>query len=122
MTETVNHPKHYTSGKIEVIEFLEDQQLDFHSANAVKYICRAGRKDPTKEVEDLKKAIWYLQRKVEILSPNPRRPNDMNSRSGGACGTGTGGAFVTLCEHSELISDGSSPKQCVRCGKIFDDG
>lgn len=78
--ETVNHPKHYNSGKIEVIEFLEDQKLDFHCANAVKYICRAGRKDPTKEVEDLKKAIWYLQRKIEVLSPDPRRPNDMNCR------------------------------------------
>ena len=60
--DPVNHPAHYTSGKIEVIDFIEDKQLGFHLGNAVKYIVRAGRKDPTRTVEDLLKAIWYLKR------------------------------------------------------------
>ena len=64
---SINHPHYYVDGKIEVIDFIEDKQLDFHSGNAVKYIARAGKKDPSKEVEDLKKAVWYLNRKIEKL-------------------------------------------------------
>lgn len=67
MSDPVNHPKHYTDGKIEVIDFIEDKGLDFCLGNAVKYISRAGKKDPAKEVEDLKKAAWYLNRKIEKL-------------------------------------------------------
>lgn len=55
--DTVNHPFHYTSGKIEVIDFIEDQKLGYHRGNAIKYICRAGKKDKAKEIEDLEKAI-----------------------------------------------------------------
>lgn len=65
--DTVNHPSHYTDGKIEVIDFIEDKKLNFHRGNAVKYISRAGKKDPTKEKEDILKAIWYLQRDVQRL-------------------------------------------------------
>lgn len=67
MNDPVNHPSHYTSGKIEVIDFIEDQKLDMHCGNAVKYIARAGKKDPSKEVEDLKKASWYINRKIKLL-------------------------------------------------------
>jgi hypothetical protein len=74
----VNHPTHYNSGKIEVIEYIEDQKLGFHLGNAVKYISRAGKKDPMKLEEDLAKAVWYIRRHVELLRPNPRRPNEMN--------------------------------------------
>lgn len=67
MTDNVNHPSHYTSGKIEVIDFIEDQKLDMHTGNAVKYIARAGKKNPDKEIEDLEKSVWYLQRKINKL-------------------------------------------------------
>lgn len=67
MNDNVNHPSHYTDGKIEVIDFLEDKGLNFHRGNAVKYISRAGKKDPTKEIEDLEKADWYLRREIERL-------------------------------------------------------
>lgn len=63
--DNVNHPAHYTTGKIEVIDFIEDKQLNFHRGNAVKYIVRAGVKDPDAEVEDLKKAIWYINREID---------------------------------------------------------
>ena len=36
--DPVNHPSHYTDGKIEVIDFIEDKNLNFHRGNAVKYI------------------------------------------------------------------------------------
>ena len=65
--DPVNRPSHYTSGKIEVIDFIEDQQLGFHLGNCVKYVARAGKKDPTKEIEDLEKGRWYLNRKIEQL-------------------------------------------------------
>ncbi len=67
MNDVVNHPAHYTDGKIEVIEFIEDKGLNFHRGNAVKYISRAGKKDPAKEIEDLKKAVWYLNREIGRL-------------------------------------------------------
>ena len=62
--DPVNHPSHYTDGKIEVIDFIEDKKLGFHLGNAVKYIARAGKKDPAKTVEDLEKAIWYIKRYI----------------------------------------------------------
>ena len=66
--DEVNHPKHYTDGRIEVIEYIEDKNLGFCLGNAIKYISRAGKKDPNKELEDLKKAMWYLNREIERLS------------------------------------------------------
>lgn len=60
----VDHPSHY-QGKIEVIDFIEDKGLGFHLGNAIKYISRAGRKSPETEVEDLRKAIWYIERYIE---------------------------------------------------------
>lgn len=77
--DNVNHPSHYNSGKIEVIEFIEDQKLGMHLGNAIKYIARAGKKDQTKLAEDLNKAVWYIERYLELQKPNPRRPNDMNN-------------------------------------------
>ena len=65
--DIVNRPKHYTDGKIEVIDFIEDKKLGFCLGNAIKYIARAGKKDPTKEVEDLKKARWYIDRRIKEI-------------------------------------------------------
>lgn len=59
----VNHPKYY-QGKIEVIDFIEDKGLGFNLGNCVKYISRAGKKNPEKRIEDLKKARWYLDREI----------------------------------------------------------
>lgn len=67
MNDIVNHPSHYTDGKIEVIDAIEAWGLNFHRGNAVKYIARAGKKDPTKEIEDLKKAEWYIHREIQRL-------------------------------------------------------
>lgn len=67
MNDPVNHPSHYTDGKIEVIDFIEDKQLGFCLGNAVKYISRAGKKNPDKEIEDLEKARWYLDRHINNL-------------------------------------------------------
>lgn len=70
VNDAVNHPSHYTDGKIEVIEYIEDKKLGYHLGNAVKYISRAGKKDPAKTIEDLKKAMWYINRQIELLDTN----------------------------------------------------
>lgn len=67
MTDIINHPSHYTDGKIEVIDFIEDKKLGFHLGNSIKYIARSGKKDPNKTIEDLKKAQWYLSRYIKKL-------------------------------------------------------
>ena len=67
LNDAINHPLHYTFGKIEVIDFIEDQKFPYHLGNAVKYISRAGRKDPDKLIEDLKKAVWYINRYIGLL-------------------------------------------------------
>jgi hypothetical protein len=66
--DVVNHPSYYNSGSIEVIDFIEDQQLGFHLGNAVKYIARAGKKstDSVQIALDAEKAIWYLKRFIQI--------------------------------------------------------
>jgi hypothetical protein len=60
---TVDHPSHYNAGKIEVIEAIDDWQLGFYEGNVVKYVARAKHKGS--ELEDLKKAAWYLNRLIE---------------------------------------------------------
>ena len=81
----VTHPSHYTSGKIEVIDFITDQKLDFCLGNVVKYISRAGKKEgdenknqtiEDKTIEDLKKARFYLDYKIKMLEQS--RSDKMN--------------------------------------------
>lgn len=64
--DNINHPAHYTAYQgMEVIDLVE--QMNFNRGNAVKYIARAGLKSTETEVEDLKKAIWYLTREIQRL-------------------------------------------------------
>lgn len=63
--DNINHPVHYTFGKYETIDVIEDWQLGYHLGNAVKYISRAKHKG--KELEDLKKARWYITRYINAL-------------------------------------------------------
>jgi Protein of unknwon function (DUF3310) len=76
VNDPVNHPSHYTFGKIQVADALEDWQMNLWRGTAVKYIVRAGRKGDSsdgpeiwrrKEIEDLKKAKWYLEREIGRL-------------------------------------------------------
>lgn len=62
ISNVIDHPAHYNKGKIEVIDFIEDQQLPYHLGNVVKYVARAGYKGD--KLEDLKKARWYLDRYI----------------------------------------------------------
>lgn len=75
MHDPVNHPSHYTDGNIEVIDFIEDKKLGFHLGNAIKYICRAGKKDPAKTTEDLNKAVWYIRRYIQTYGGTDNESN-----------------------------------------------
>jgi len=63
--DPVTHPAHYTRGKIEVIDFIEDQQFGYHLGQVIKYVCRAGHKSAETRKQDLEKAMWYLKREIE---------------------------------------------------------
>lgn len=63
--EAVNHPKHYNSGRFEVIDVIEDWVLGFNDGNAVKYIARAKHKG--ERLQDLEKAAWYLAREIATI-------------------------------------------------------
>lgn len=68
INDPINHPTHYTeAGPIyETINVIRAWKLNFSLGNCVKYISRAGKKDPTKLIEDLKKARWYLDEEIKF--------------------------------------------------------
>lgn len=67
LNDSINHPKHYTShpSGIETIQIT--RHMNFNRGNAVKYLMRAGLKEPDKEVEDLQKAVWYIQDEIKRI-------------------------------------------------------
>lgn len=76
--DPVNRPAHYNMGRIPVIDFIEDQKLPYHLGNVVKYICRSAHKGT--EIQDLKKAQWYLNRWIENLE-SPSTPSSAKQES-----------------------------------------
>ena len=64
--DPVNHPSHYTDG-IETIDYIESKHFPYHIGNAVKYLSRAGKKNPDETITDLKKAVWYINRYIDLL-------------------------------------------------------
>lgn len=67
------NPTHYTSGGIETIDYIQaklgnDGVMAFCLGNVIKYVSRAGKKDISTELEDLKKAQWYLNKAVEVAN------------------------------------------------------
>lgn len=64
------NPKHYAQfGEMSSINIITRYGLGFEIGNAIKYLLRAGIKDPAKEIEDLKKARWYINRQIHLLDP-----------------------------------------------------
>ncbi len=69
MSDPVNHPDHYKSDASGVEAITICEHRSFCIGNALKYLWRAGLKgDKTKHIEDLRKAIWYIQREIERIS------------------------------------------------------
>lgn len=65
--DEVNHPKHYISDPsgIECIQIVRHR--NFNIGNAIKYLWRAGLKDGNSDIQDLQKAVWYIQDEIERL-------------------------------------------------------
>jgi hypothetical protein len=63
--DMVNHPPHYKKGGIETIDFIDAKELNYNLGNVVKYVSRSGLKGT--RIEDLKKAMWYLEREINTL-------------------------------------------------------
>lgn len=68
--DPVTKPEHYTSGGIEVIDFIEAIGVGYHLGNVIKYVSRAGKKSQDTRLQDLKKAQWYLNREIEKEETN----------------------------------------------------
>ena len=64
-------PIYYQRGSTDVWDFIREQGLNFHLGNAIKYVCRAGYKDS--KIQDLKKAIHYLENELQHVSNNNPR-------------------------------------------------
>lgn len=67
--QNVQHPIYYggADDPYEAIKVIEAWNLGFHLGNTVKYISRAGKKDGNSATQDLKKALFYLNREIELL-------------------------------------------------------
>ena len=78
--DPVNAPMHYTQHKVECIEITET--MSFCRGNAVKYLYRAGAKD--NELEDLRKARWYLNREIDRLERSNAKQSITRSSTGPA--------------------------------------
>ena len=88
---SITHPSYYANGKMETWDFIKDKNLDFDRGSAIKYIVRAGEKDKAKEIEDLKKAINFINHEIDYLSGlaeqgkpwNPNLTEGMNEKEVG---------------------------------------
>lgn len=78
--DAVKIPAHYNSGQIEVANFIADQGLDYNRGNVVKYVSRAGKKNPEKELEDLEKAAAYLQMVYNVAQGLPAVVRDPETK------------------------------------------
>ncbi len=67
VNDPVNHPPHYTSHPSGVECITVTEHMPFNVGTAVKYLWRAGIKDPAATIEDLQKAEWYVRREIERL-------------------------------------------------------
>lgn len=123
MNDPIGHPAHYTQGKIEVLEFIEDQELGYHLSSVIKYICRAGKKDLDKSCDDLKKARFYLNRMIEMVEAFdekrlPCRPNQMAEKKESTSATNASNSVKPVnppdfvgCAHTVI---------CPKCSSEFD--
>lgn len=112
--DAVNHPSHYTDGKYECIDYMESCGYvnNGYLFNAVKYISRAGKKDPDKLDEDLDKAVWYLKRmlKYESEARKTTIPVDDYIQDKGLEGTARGMALKLIAHKDyelaiEMLTD-----------------
>lgn len=108
MTEKVNHPPHYggSDNLYEAIKVIENWNLGFHLGNVLKYICRLGKKDEEDLIHELRKARWYLDRKINLLEKEKEKSykNIINHHK----------------THETVVVDGYGNYKCIDCGAYSD--
>ena len=81
MTEQVNHPNHYggKDNEYEAIKVIEAWDLDFHLGNVINHISQSSNKENNEQLEHLKKSLWFLERKIQVLenSSNLKQLKDL---------------------------------------------
>lgn len=97
MSDPIDHPAHYADGwsnRAEIIDITE--RLNFNRGNAIKYLARAGRKSPDTELEDLRKAAWYVRREIQRIETD-----QLTERKDAHSGyqLGHDGAYTCICGH-----------------------
>lgn len=81
MSDRISSPEHYTYSEYEPKDVIYAWNLNFYLGNVVKYICRAGRKENSTKLEDLKKARQYIDFEIEKLSESEKRNGFLFTRS-----------------------------------------
>ena len=81
MSDIIDHPPHYEACRVTVEPIDVCEAYDFCTGNAIKYLCRAGKKAGSSEVTDLKKARWYLERAL-VEDASNRRPSAARRHAG----------------------------------------
>ena len=77
--DIVQNPEHYTKGRDHhPLDVIEDWALDYHLGNCLKYISRFGRKKDS-NISDLSKAMFYLQRRLNIEIEKSIKTTDQNA-------------------------------------------
>jgi hypothetical protein len=72
--DPVNHPRHYTTDPSGIECIQVTRWRNFNVGNAIKYLWRAGLKDRQEDIQDLRKAIWYIENEIQRLQYQRNRP------------------------------------------------
>lgn len=125
MNDPVSHPSHYTShpSGIEAIEITRHH--NFAIGNAIKYLWRTGLKDGQPAIQDLEKAIWYIQdeiKRLKIQEELKRHATKMGTRVGKTC-KDCGRTFPLDEEHWRWRDDGlyyRANARCITCQREYE--
>lgn len=101
MSDIIDHPPHYEACRVSIEPIDVCEAYDFCTGNAIKYLCRAGKKAGSSEVTDLKKARWYLER---ALASKTLRIADRLPLAGTPEGMRVRGAILLLCSQVPLLA------------------
>lgn len=102
--DPVNHPPHYTSSRIEVLDAIEEWDLTYGVGNVVKYCARAGKKTDDK-LQDLCKAKFYLDREIEKLQRDRLEGRSFKAKDTVVMSDGRGGTYEMTESHSKNLRE-----------------
>jgi hypothetical protein len=118
MAAVIDHPLYYNQlGNIECIDVI--QHFDFCVGSAMKYLWRAGLKEGAADIDDYKKALWYIQRKIELCENSQTETGLAQPPTGsGSTVVSTEKQYTYGGDLNNLLDDGYAyySKRCLKCG------